>query len=300
MATLKVELNGHCTLGSIGVVVTLTRTKFPKPDSPNNGESCAHARSRTQGELVWAVSSIEIGRQTNRHFNVEFTQSGRYYFVVEKLDKTYGSTREIGVKGILHTTSGDAQCEVTLFDHTVGGNKNKPMKWKSDPFLAPASSTLDINVQSFALIGNITFSLRLRKVPGLSAEQEKLHQQVVFGVLLLAGFFLLNVVFRILNWVLDLGIHLNFLLFSVKITLGHFILLLSLIWLKSNRAIVLQQVAKMQDKFEQVFYKFKTISSMSNRANIYDFIKKVKAMSRAGKLADRLRWEQEKKENIHE
>lgn len=34
-----------------------------------------------------------------------------------------------------------------------------------------ASSTLEITVQSYALIGNITFSLRIRKVPGLSAER---------------------------------------------------------------------------------------------------------------------------------
>lgn len=124
-AILKLELNGHCTLGSIGKQTEVVREKLTIcvnrrgcnaksakiSQARNPSHSQAQARlaaffsfpssifciNTSKGELVWSVSSIEIPRQTDRKFTVELPQSGRYYLVLEKLDKNYGASREIGV-----------------------------------------------------------------------------------------------------------------------------------------------------------------------------------------------------------
>lgn len=56
---------------------------------------------RVLGEVIWSVNACEVEKKHPQKLTANIPSSGRYYIVVEKVDKIYGGLREISVSFIV-------------------------------------------------------------------------------------------------------------------------------------------------------------------------------------------------------
>lgn len=266
----------------------------------NNEEPTAtkavHSHFRT-GEVVWSVNACEVDKKHPQKFIAKIPTSGKYYIVVEKLDKMYGGLREIAVDATLSEPpregSGEAGRVSKVASAVVGGVKARPMKWKSPIFVAPAGSTVDFYVASYAIVGSIVYSLRLRKVPGLTAEEEKTRRMVLLFLSTFGIYYLLYMVVSLLHFIQNIGFTLNILFLSVDITIGRLCFILCAAWFRTNQEILLPCLKDVMETVRKILRKVKHFQNMSDGGK-FNILRIFKQMSREGRMNDLRKWERQK------
>lgn len=343
---LKLKLaNTNTSFGSTDLQLSLYMRNMPQePDV------YVHPYLRT-GEVVWSVNKCEVEKKRPQKFTACIPKSGRYYLVVEKVDKIYGGLREISVTAMLHepatggfcsssttssasstsSTTGSAstssaslstsstslpssispppqrECPITgspartslVASAVVGGVKLRPMKWKSPVFVAPAGSTIDLTVESFALVGSIIYSLRIRKVPGLTAEEERTRKMVVLFLASFGIYYFLYIVISVIHFIQNIGFTFPLLFISVDITLGRICFILFCIWCRTNQEILIMCLKDVRDTIGKIARKIKYIRDMSDGGK-FDILRIFKQMSKEGKANDLRKWEKQKQQTANE
>eukprot|EP00026_Physarum_polycephalum_P004031 Phypoly_transcript_04048.p1 GENE.Phypoly_transcript_04048~~Phypoly_transcript_04048.p1 ORF type:complete len:725 (+),score=123.49 Phypoly_transcript_04048:64-2175(+) len=260
-----------------------------------------HPHLRT-GEVVWSVTACEVEKKHPQKFSAKIPTSGKYYIVAEKVDKIYGGLREIAVDATLTEPpgrEGETGRMSKVASVVVGGVKARPMKWKSPIFAAPAGSVVDFNVVSYAIVGSIVYSLRLRKVPGLTAEEERTRQMVLLFLMTFGIYYLLYMILSILHFVQNIGFTLNILFLSIDITVGRICFVLCAVWCKTNQEILVPCMKDVKETVRKILRKIKHFRDMSDGGK-FDILRIFKQMSKEGKLNDLRKWERQKLQTANE
>lgn len=263
--------------------------------------NAVHPHFRT-GEVVWSVSACEVEKKKPQTFTAKIPSSGKYYIVAEKVDKIYGGLREISVNARLTeppSKEGAHGNTSIVASVVVGGVKARPMKWKSSIFSAPAGSVVEFHVESYAIVGSIIYSLRVRKVPGLTAEEERTRKIVLIFLATFGIYYLLYMVISLLHFIQNIGITLNFLFLSFDITIGRICFILCAVWFRTNQELLMPCVRDVMETVRKILRKIRYIRDMSDGGK-FDILRIFKQMSREGRMNDLRKWERQKLQTANE
>jgi len=268
----------------------------------NNNEEAPNASPHHRtGEVVWAVSACEVEKKHPQKFTAKIPTSGKYYVVAEKVDKIYGGLREIAVDAVLTlpVREGETAKISKVVSVVVGGVKARPMKWKSPVFTAPAGSVIEFNVMSYAIVGSIIYSLRVRKVPGLTAEEERTRKMVLMFMGTFGVYYLFYMAMSLLHFIQNIGFTFTFMVLSIDITIGRICFILCGLWFRTNQELLAPFLRDVMETVGKILRKIKHFRDMSDGGK-FDILRIFKKMSKEGKLNDLRKWERQKLQTANE